>query len=131
MPRKKNMTTFINLTPHTINIAVGNDIIAIPPDGREARVSVKSIGVGAVLLGGVNIPIVQSIYGVVETVDANGTEVLHLGLPKMVVGVVYIVSMLVANRTGDRDDVFGPDTGPTAIRENGQIKAVRNLVKYS
>jgi hypothetical protein len=29
-----------------------------------------------------------------------------------------------------RMDVYAPDTGPTAIREDGRIVAVRGLVQY-
>ena len=51
------------------------------------------------------------------------------GLPEPQPGVLYIVSMLVAQRVM-RADVVSPDSGPTAIRENGQIVAVRALNRH-
>ena len=138
------MTTFINLTPHTINVAIGDNIIALPADGREARVSSENVLVGTIEYERVlhsqdvfderaSIPIVKTVYGDVETVrkNADGSQtVLHVGLPEPQVGTVYIVSMLVGGLVHGRDDLYGPDSGPTAIREQGQIKAVRNLIKY-
>jgi hypothetical protein len=51
------------------------------------------------------------------------------GLPDPVAGVVYIVSgRVLSELAGSRPDVVSPDTGPDAIRENGQIKAVRGFV---
>lgn len=130
-----NLVNLVNLTPHIINIALNGNLLAIAPDGREARVSAKNVPAGEVLLDDVNaIPVVQSVYGDVETVRKNAEgkpEVLHVGVPEPEDGVVYIVSMLVGSRVSGRNDIVGPDSGPTAIRENGQVKAVRNLIKYS
>lgn len=122
---------FINLTPHTINVTIGkhDEIVALPADGRMARVSSKSVPAGVID----GIFTVKTVYGEVETIRKNddGTEsVLHVGLPEPQADTVYIVSAIVGGRVQGRDDVYGPDSGPTAIRENGQIKAVRNLVKF-
>lgn len=43
---------------------------------------------------------------------------------------VYIVSMPVAQAT-HRNDVVAPDSGPTCIRENGQIVAVTRFTRYA
>lgn len=109
------MTQLINLTPHTLNVMVNDAMQEIPASGTVARVSVKSV-----VSGDINgIPVVENVYGEVE------------GLPEPVDGAIYIVSMLVGSRVSGRNDIVGPDSGPTAIRENGQVKAVRNLIKYS
>ena len=52
------------------------------------------------------------------------------GLPAPRRGVALIVSaMVLAALKGTREDVFAPDTGADAIRENGQIVAVLGLVQ--
>jgi hypothetical protein len=51
------------------------------------------------------------------------------GLPEAQPDTIYIVSgMVLAAMNGSRPDVVAPDTGPDAIRENGQIVAVRGFV---
>lgn len=54
------------------------------------------------------------------------------GLPDPQDGVYYLVNMLVGTRAAleGRTDLIGPDTGPTAIRENGQVKTVVQFVKF-
>jgi hypothetical protein len=63
------------------------------------------------------IPIVRQHFGQIEN------------LPEPTDGVIYITSSLVA-QAAQRVDVVSPDTGPTAIRENGQIVAVRGLQAF-
>lgn len=105
-----------NLTPHTINI---NDL-ALAPSGQVARVKVEQVQGGDLDLDGQAVPVVVNSFGQVE------------GLPDPQEGVAYLVSGLVLQALEAqgilRGDVFAPDTGPTAIRENGQIKAVTRLV---
>jgi hypothetical protein len=52
------------------------------------------------------------------------------GIPATAEGVTYIVSGMVLDAlAGSRlADVVAPDTGADAIRENGQIVAVRGFV---
>ena len=108
----------VNLTPHTLNVQLPDGTgVSFPASGAQARVSVKNIAVGDID----GIPVTTAVYGAIE------------GLPASEPGVVYLVSMLVGQiiqRQGSRDDVYGPDSGPTAIRENGQIVAVRGFIKY-
>ena len=105
----------INLTPHVITIIAGDMHSVIPASGQVARVSVRNIPDGYIN----GIPIVKSVYGEVE------------GLPEPEEGKAYVVSMLVGQRVaGTRSDIFGPDSGPTAIRENGVIVAVQALIRY-
>ena len=53
-----------------------------------------------------------------------------LRLPAPVAGVVYVVSALVADRAR-RSDVVSPDTGPSAIRDGGQIVAVTGFTVWA
>ena len=102
---------FVNLTPHALTI---EGIGTVPPSGTVAYVTRMSIE--SRLVGG--IPTLQQSFGAVE------------GLPDPRDGVALIVSALVLSAlAGSRNDVFAPDTGPDAIRENGQIVAVKGLVQ--
>jgi hypothetical protein len=50
-------------------------------------------------------------------------------LPAPIQGVIFIVSQIVASHV-KREDVFYPDTGPDALRdERGNIIAVRRLIR--
>lgn len=112
------MTKIINLMPHTLNVELpsGERLAIEPHDAKNpARVDVKNVPLDAVA----GIPVTTAVYGDV------------VGLLEPEDGVVYVVSMLVGSRVaGTRDDIYGPDSGPTAIRENGNVKAVRGLIKY-
>jgi len=50
------------------------------------------------------------------------------GLPDQHDGVAYIVSQMVAARSS-RTDLLYPDSGPDAVRERGQVVAVRRLLR--
>ena len=110
--------SFINLTPHSIFVTIHPDFlddrgIEYPASGQVARVAaVRSV---AADLGPHRV--MRQSFGAVE------------GLPDPVAGVIYIVSgMVLSALSGSRPDVVAPDTGPDAIRENGQIVAVRGFV---
>ena len=102
---------FVNLTPHALTVE-GLGVIAV--SGAVARVSVAQRDMGT--RGGVRLR--QSVKGMVE------------GIPTPAEGVTYIVSGMVLDAlAGSRlADVVAPDTGADAIRENGQIVAVRGFV---
>ena len=102
---------FVNLTPHALTV---EGLGTIPASGAIARVSVNSTDVG-------------TISGVRLRAQLKGDVT---GLPVRVEGVVLIVSGMVLDALGGtrRSDVVAPDTGPDAIRENGQIIAVRGFV---
>jgi hypothetical protein len=106
---------FINLTPHAINLAnaEGEIISTIPASGQTARIASTQTVVGEVN----GIPVRRTDWGKVE------------GLPEPQDGVVLVVSTLVAQAT-HRADVVSPDTGPTAVREGGLVKAVRALQAF-
>jgi hypothetical protein len=101
----------INLTPHALTV---EGLGTIPTSGNIARVSVAQRDMGT--RGGVRLR--QSVKGMVE------------GIPAPAEGVTYIVSGMVLDAlAGARlGDVVAPDTGPDAIRENGQIVAVRGFI---
>ncbi|GIW55362.1 MAG: hypothetical protein KatS3mg082_1766 [Nitrospiraceae bacterium] len=103
---------FVNLTPHEVRVADqdGTVFLTIPPSGQVARVATTSVMVGEVD----GIPIYRTALGDVT------------GLPEPQEGVTYVVSTLVA-QVVSRPDVVAPDTGPTAIRENGQVVAIRRF----
>ncbi len=106
----------VNLTPHAISLSLLNgEIVTLPSEGN-ARIS-TSPGESS-YLEGIPVPLVgPSVFGPV------------MGLPEPQEGVIYVTSMLVAQRVL-RPDVVSPDTGPTALRVDGQIVAVRNLVRW-
>jgi len=102
---------FINLTPHALTV---EGLGVIPTSGNIARVSVAQRDMGT--RGGVRLR--QSVKGMVE------------GIPAPAEGVTYIVSGMVLDALAGLRlaDVVAPDTGADAIRENGQIVAVRGFV---
>lgn len=101
---------FVNLTPHAIIIEGGP---TIPPSGTVARAETMEREVEPI--GG--IPTIVREFGSVE------------GIPGPMEDVTFVVSSLVLERCGGRSDVVAPDTGPTAIRSNGQLVAVTRLVR--
>jgi hypothetical protein len=104
------MMQFINMTPHAIALAdeAGNIIRTIEPSGSVARMTTSQEVVGVFD----SIPFKRTVYGEIQ------------GLPAQEEGVMLVVSTLIAS-AARRSDVVSPDTGPTAVRENGQVKAVR------
>lgn len=104
----------LNLTPHTIVIraADGTDT-TIPASGMLARVTSTETQVGTCPLTGVSV--MRREFGAVEGLPTDGTPCLVSSL---------VLSAVPAGTAG----VYAPDTGPTAIRENGQIIAVTRLV---
>ena len=114
------MAIFINATPHAINVIAENgDMVTIPPSGILPRVDTATTKLGTRGDAVHQFPIALRKQGEV------------VGLPKEEVGSdnVYIVSAMVMSALrGTRRDVVAPDTGPTAIRENGQIVAVLGFV---
>ena len=111
------MTTFINLTPHSITIcmaaAFGSNRYTYEPSGVVARCATIRE----------EVPMVGAFRCVRQTPGAVE------GLPERQPGTFYIVSGMVLQALGGtRPDVVAPDTGLDAIRENGHIVAVRGFV---
>ena len=104
-----------NLTPHNITCELADgQRVTFQPAGAPARVATTQEEVGQVA----GIPLRRTAWGAVQ------------GLPAPEEGVIYITSALVADRAR-RADVVSPDTGPTAIREGGQVVAVRAFVSWA
>jgi hypothetical protein len=128
----------VNLTPHIVSIETPEGRLMLPSEGL-ARVSMTTTP---------DSPVVVENYVGDEKAHQEGYDFdLHTvffnrpivygaveGLPGPVEGVLYIVSMKTAEtlimQGISRPDVVSPDSDPTAIRENGQIVAVRALNRY-
>ena len=105
----------LNLTPHAIVVRVAGEDIVIPPSGQVARVVVKIDQAGEFNLNGKSVPVVSRQVGDVVGVPTDGTP--------------CIVSSMVLEQCKGMHNVFAPDTGSTAIRdEKGYIVAVTQLV---
>ena len=114
-----------NLTPHTIKIkpkADTNLVFSIHPSGL-ARVNMQYTASD-------NLPVSFGIADIpIEAVKSIPGEVI--GLPEPEENTVYIVSAMVAQAVPDRKDVYAPDTGSTAIRDdNGDVLYVTRLIQY-
>ena len=101
------MATFINLTPHAINVVGGP---TIQPSGSVARVAATSTPAGE--FGGVALS--RTTFGEVE------------GLPAPVDGVIFVVSALVRSAVPSRTDVASP--GDLVRGEDGQPIGCRGLI---
>jgi len=103
----------INKTPHQIVIRLENGDVTIPATLPAASVASENVELQPVD----GIPVSAQRFGAAEN------------LPESTPGIWYIVSAIVAQALPERHDLLRPDTGPDAIRENGQIVAVRRLVR--
>lgn len=101
----------INLTPHAITLQRANGTrVTYPPSGNLARVTSVEEVTGEVD----GIPVITRSLGEAEGMPEEGT--------------ICIVSAMVLSVVPGRKGVYAPDSGPTAIRENGQVVAVTRLV---
>lgn len=106
---------FINMTPHKIVIVGMGEF---PPSGQQVRIEmVETVSAD---LGGV--PVITRKPGLVT------------GLPRDERGAILpclVSSMVLDALPAGTKNVYAPDTGATAIRENGQVVAVTRLVTKS
>lgn len=109
------MTTLINLTPHEIVLRGADADQRIPPTTPPARISTTARQVNCIN----GIAVVATDFGEIENLPAVQSDGC----------TIYITGTLVAQRAA-RPDVLSPDTGPTAIRENGQVVAVTRLQSF-
>ena len=101
--------SLVNMTPHPLNIIVGDTTLTLDPSGVVPRVASENIKVAD--------GIVTTKLGDVD------------GLPDQVPGKLLVVSALVRMALPDRDDLVGPDTSPQgAVRDaDGRIVGVRGI----
>lgn len=101
--------SLVNMTPHPLNIIVGDTTLTLDPSGIVPRVASENIKVAE--------GIVTTKLGDVD------------GLPDQVPGKLLVVSALVRMALPDRDDLVGPDTSPQgAVRDaDGRIIGVRGI----
>ena len=118
---------FINLTPHAITIifslSKGELTHTVPPSGSIARVAMREEDAGLLLDGDASVQVITRHAGRVEGVPDPDPDL----------GKFYLVSSMVLDAMHQHDDirsdVYAPDTGPTAVRnDKGHIIAVRRLV---
>ena len=102
---------FVNCTPHALTVR-GLGVIA--PSGIVPRCATVRTPDAAIE----GVRIVRQTVGQVT------------GLPDAAPDTILIVSAMVLGAlNGTRTDVFAPDTGADAVRENGQIVEVLGLVR--
>lgn len=102
--------TVVNLTPHDVNVVVGDDVLTLPKSGTVARVASTSVHVGN--LNGV-VPLFATTFGDVT------------GLPDPVPGTVFLVSGLVKAAVPGRADVLAP---ADLVRDDaGNVKGCKGL----
>ena len=111
------IVSLVSLLSHEIVVRLDGRDITIPPSGQVARVAATSREVAKVG----DIPIVATEFGEI------------VGLPEPKPGVLYLGSTLLAQAAArlGRTDVVSPDTGPTAIRQDGQTVAVIRLQTFA
>ena len=110
---------FINLTPHAIRIIdVDRVVHEIGPSGTVARVETVEKEEVPVVVDGAKFSVKSRTMGAVSGLpDPNGTS-------------IFLVSSMVLDAIQGRSDVFAPDTGKTAIRdERGLVWGVVNLIE--
>lgn len=117
---------FVNLTEHKIVLQLGEKTLEVQPSGMVARAT--------------------SVPQTEETLEVSGLQVRCKSKPSFagVTGfpatpeeeTLYLVSMAVGSACegvlGEewRGRIVGPDTGKDAIREAGQVVAVRGVQRY-
>jgi hypothetical protein len=107
--------TFINCTPHVIRVAnESNEVIREYPTSEHKAVAKTFPNIVAYID---EVPMSLTAWGPVS------------GLPEPQDGVYYLVSTIIFAHpdTAHRTDLAVPDSGPDAIRKDGQPYAVRRF----
>ena len=120
---REHLMHVINLTPHTVTIKVAGFSKSFEPSGKVARVEATEQFIGSRWLGtdqnGINVEIYNRTFQPGDIINE----------PEPRPGTIYIVSSLVLEAMKDRKDVFAPDTGPSAERDDkGRIISVCRLI---
>jgi len=109
--RRRKMT-FINLTPHVINVHLPDGkVLELPPSGELARCATT-----------------DTVVATIDGVEIHAVELGDLqGLPDPQPGVHYVTSLIAAQaaRRLGRDDVLVP--GPAVRDADGRIVGCHGL----
>ena len=109
---------FVNLTPHVINVVLeSGETFTFLPSGKVARVSTSEVAVAPIN----GVPCVVRTLGSVDIPELKDDEQ----------GIVstMVLDAAVAQNHPMLSRLFVPDSGPTAVREGGLVKAVRRFVR--
>lgn len=107
----------LNLTPHAIVVQLPDGSrTTFPPSGQVARVATMATDTGLKVAG---VRVIRNQYGPVTGLVRDEAGV---PMPQIVSG------MVLAALPPGTPNVYAPATGATAIRENGQVVAVTELV---
>lgn len=104
-----------NLTPHPLTLVGENGTLVVPPSGQVARLAVTRTALDPVIIDGVALPVSRPVMGEVD------------GLPPANVGVILVVSALVAGAV-NRADVMSP--GELIRDASGNVTGARGLCAY-
>ncbi len=109
------------MTPHAIRVRPTN----APEDGSADRLFPSE--------GQVRCSVQPEHIADFDGISVVRNLVAKTGLPEPEQGVIFIVSTLAAQYAAEqgRKDFVSPDTGSTAIRENGQVVAVRGFQTFA
>lgn len=109
---------FINLTPHVIRVIdVDRVVHEVSPSGTVARVDTIETEQASVSVDGALFSVKSRTMGEVSGLpDPNGVS-------------IFLVSSMVLDALQGRGDVFAPDTGRSAVRdERGLVWAATSLI---
>ena len=142
------MTKIVNLTPHPVNVIIGDRYeVTFPPSGIVARVVTEQTLEDRIVveegLTRVEIPVVRTEFGDVVGVPSPCSnckrfdecsltkydkEICNLQKPEE----LYIVSSLVAMALSGRKDIIAPDTSPDGVvrDETGKVIGVRGFQRW-
>lgn len=133
MITKIGKESFINLTPHEINLYEKQDddnpVVTIPPSGYVARVDETNKTLSYLVIGDKQIATTETRFSEVYFVDDAGNEVDESRLYQLVPGAdnaTWITSMMVKQAEyATLDSVVSPGL---AVRDDkGRIKGVTSL----
>lgn len=111
----------VNLNPHKIVVLNHEGQTEYPPAEKPCRIKTEQKLVGWLHAT----PIFSTVYGEIENLPPPTDYAVD---PEY--RTFYIVNNLIlAALKGSRPDCIAPDTGPTAVRENGQVVAVKQWIR--
>jgi len=104
-----------NLTPHPVTLIAESGQVVLDPEKPTPRLKIKETELGKISIKGVPVLVVETRPEAIE------------GLPEPELGVLLIVSRVVAEAARDRDDLLVPDD---FVRdEQGQVIGARRLAR--